>query len=385
MGCGHLLASAEPMEIIVGGKKVEGVFMEAAEGSDLGRLKKDDPLYDINILSVENPEFLQQITDLQVLDFICGNVDRHKENMVYQLKSTEGKAPVFVGVKGIDNDCAFGTPKIVEGKQIMRMVNPDFMQYITPAMAVKVNELKKDMFILALKNNGITEKEIDAAWDRVGKVRDALQKEQIKIIHKKDWKEQKLKDREVNDGTYYDTVKNIRENVKEKVAKQHDKAQNIGHVDKAKPVEYIKDRNNFVDTLISKKDQIMNLRKKMEDAKAIFYDSSEYKLMKKSFEKVEKLTLQIEEKNSQGIKIEEGDIEKLTSAYITLAEKTENYIDLKKLLPHQERGQKRRAFAVELLEFAHDTLDGIGAEFDKEKNTDKDMAAKEEVVEEMEL
>ena len=126
------------------------------------------------------------------------------------------------------------------------------------------------------------------------------------------------------------------------------------------------------------KDQIMNLKKKMEDAKARFYDSSEYKLMKKSFENVEKLTLQMEKKKSQGIKVEDEDIKKLTKAYENLSEKTENYIDLKKLLPSQERGQKRRTFAVELLEFANDTLDGMGIEFDKEKDADKDMATKED-------
>ena len=165
--------------------------MEAAEGSDLNHLKEDDPLYDAEKNSVENPEFLQQVADLQVLDFICGNVDRHKGNMIYQLQSAEGNAPVFTGVKGIDNDCSFGTPEIKEGKKIMKMVSPESMQFITPSMFVKVKSLEKDMFTFTLENNDITKEEIEAAWDRVEKVRDALENGKIKIINKNDWQKEK--------------------------------------------------------------------------------------------------------------------------------------------------------------------------------------------------
>lgn len=367
MGCGHLLAAAEPMEIIVEGEKVEGVFMEVAEGSDIGHLKEDDPLYYVTQRSVENAEFLQQVTDLQVLDFICGNIDRHKGNMIYQIHSAEGNPPVFTGIKGIDNDCAFGTPKIVEGKQILRMVNPESMQYITPAMAVKVNELKKDMFVLSLRNNGITEEEINAAWDRVEKVREAIEKKKIQIIEKKDWETKKLRNREVEDGNYFDTIKDIQESCKEKEwAVKRDQAKKMGLVGDVKPIEYVKDRYDFADTLIAKKDRIADLRKKMEKSKAIFFNSSEYNSMKKNFENVEALTLRMEEKKIQGQKIEEEDIEKLTNAYLVLGKKTDRYIELKKLLPIQERGKDRRAFAVDLLNLAYDTLDGIGVEFDKE-------------------
>ena len=74
------------MKVEIDGVEVDGVFMESAEGTDINRLKKDDPIFQANFKSFENPEALQQVVDLQVLDFICGNIDRHLGNMFYQFK-----------------------------------------------------------------------------------------------------------------------------------------------------------------------------------------------------------------------------------------------------------------------------------------------------------
>lgn len=378
MGCGHMLAQAEQMEIQIGNEMVEGVFMEAVEGSDLNHLKEDDPLYDVEEDSVENPEFLQQIADLQVLDFICGNVDRHKGNMIYQLDSSKGNPPVFTGIKGIDNDCSLGTPKIEEGKKIMKLVNPESMQFMTPTMIVKVASLEKDTLKFALENNGITEEEIEAAWNRVLKIREALEKGIIKPITKNDWENEKLGNRKFNKGNYFDTIKEIQESCKENEWAK--KRKNALWAINNKPIKYIKDRYDIAQDMIDKLGSIVKLREEMENAKAIFFDSSEYTLMKKNFENVETLTRKMAEqrKNNPKAKIKDNDIKNLTKAYLTLAEKTEKYIKLKKLLPSLGQGKKRRAFATKLLDFAQGTLDSLGIEFDKEIDADKEMTAKDE-------
>ena len=48
--------------------------------------------------------------------------------------------------------------------------------------------------------------------------------------------------------------------------------------------------------MLGKVADIARLRKQMNDAKALFYDTSEYKLMKKEFEKVATITDEIGEK-----------------------------------------------------------------------------------------
>ena len=55
--------------------------------------------------SIANANAKQNIylADMQVLDYLCGNVDRHGANLVYQLDDN-GK---IIGIQGIDNDSSF--------------------------------------------------------------------------------------------------------------------------------------------------------------------------------------------------------------------------------------------------------------------------------------
>ena len=56
-------------------------------------------------------------------------------------------------------------------------------------------------------------------------------------------------------------------------------------------------------------------------------------------------------------------------------------------MPFQTNGKNRLKAAEELLAFAHETMDEVGIEFDKEndKKLDTDIAVREEVVDDMEL
>ena len=63
--------------------------------------------------------------------------------------------------------------------------------------------------------------------------------------------------------------------------------------------------------------------------------------------------------------------DQLRDAYIDLAENTYRYIELKKLVPFQTRGQKRLEVARGLMSFANETLDKLGAEIDIEERIQK--------------
>ena len=64
-------------------------------------------------------------------------------------------------------------------------------------------------------------------------------------------------------------------------------------------------------------------------------------------------------------KVPQQKLNKLKAAYIDLAEKTETYIGLKKLVPFQTRGKKRLEVANMLADFANETLDGMSLDRDR--------------------
>lgn len=55
-----------------------------------------------------NGEVLQQSTDLQYLDYLAGNTDRHPDNYHIDFKTAEDGTVTHVRVTGIDNDASFG-------------------------------------------------------------------------------------------------------------------------------------------------------------------------------------------------------------------------------------------------------------------------------------
>ncbi len=92
LGMGSLIAKANRMKLTdKDGYVREGVFQETAKGYDLGHPRADTPLYDIqgHPEYLDNPKLIRQLADLQILDYVCGNTDRHLKNMMYQIKKDE--------------------------------------------------------------------------------------------------------------------------------------------------------------------------------------------------------------------------------------------------------------------------------------------------------
>ena len=354
--CDHLIANSVPMKIVVNGQEIEGVFMETAEGTDLNRLKKDDPIMSAGRESFENPKAIEQVADLQVLDFICGNTDRHTGNMVYQFKKSIFGSVTFTGIKGIDNDCAFGTPEIKEKKPIMKMVNPESMRYMTQSMWSKLEHLKKDKLRFVLANDNLSKDEIDAAWDRVEKLKTAVYSKEIQVVGKKFWKTNKLIDMKLGND-YFTRIKRIQYLCSE----DHYKGKDPGT-----KIKYAQEINSANHIMLANEDKIIALRKQMNDSKAMFFNSSEFNLMKSRFDKIEKLTKEIKEKYPQLKNVPPEKTDELRQAYVDLAEKTDKYISLKSLVPSSTRGQMRKDLAEALLDFADTTLEKLSVNLDKE-------------------
>ena len=355
--CRNLLANSVPMKIVVDGKTIEGVFMESAEGSDLKCLEKDDPLTMANKASFQTPEATQQLIDLQVLDFVCGNTDRHRGNMFYKFEGNKPGKVKLVGIQGIDNDCAFGTPDLSKRKQIMRMVHPDDMKYISKPMLLNLKLLTKERLELNLAHYDLSKDQIDAVWDRVKMVKTAVEKKQILVIDKDFWKKNPI------GKTKY---KNNYLAMMNGLADECQKGEKRANATDEKRISYAKEIDSALPIMMKNAEKIAGLRKMMNDGKAIF-DSSEYKMMAEQFEKIEKITKEIKENHPDFNNVPEQKIDALRDAYIEMSVKTENYIGLKKLVPSTTRGEKRLDFAKGLRDVANDTLEELGFNIDKEK------------------
>lgn len=175
LGVPKLVARSTNMKYLdKDGKEVEGTFMDFAEGLDLrgkngeklcGQVKEEDPFgppYGIN----------KDLADMQVLDYICGNVDRHAGNLTYRVND-KGR---ITGLQGIDNDSSFGVVKPDKDNGLVQLPGLNKFRVISQSMAEKVKNLTPEMLKFALRGRGLTEQEIDAACDRLKDVRELAEK-----------------------------------------------------------------------------------------------------------------------------------------------------------------------------------------------------------------
>ncbi len=175
LGVQDLVVYSRPMKIRkADGTMIEGTFMAEADGFDPNR-----PGQDIRRLVKQagreramtggGGDFLKQIADLQALDFICGNGDRHAANLFIQIDQYGH----FVGVQGIDNDLSFG----LNGKDFKNnkreMVVPKNMGVISKSMADRILQLKPEHLEFALRGQveAIT---IQGATQRLKKMQNTI-------------------------------------------------------------------------------------------------------------------------------------------------------------------------------------------------------------------
>ena len=170
-----LVAKSENMKYIdQNGNRVDGTFMEFAKGIDLGNdfsLAKhinDNPM---QTGSAQRNSFIKSLADLQIIDALCLNVDRHYQNMSYRVDK-EGN---FIGVQGFDNDSSFGRGLLTNEK--VRSI-----RVISESMASKIKNMSSSMLKFSLRGTGLQEPEIDAACKRLNQLKQAIRANMIKTV-----------------------------------------------------------------------------------------------------------------------------------------------------------------------------------------------------------
>lgn len=92
---------------------------------DYNRTSIDDAIFEYDESVFNNAPGLKSLVDIQILDFVCMNIDRHLGNMMFQFEGEGTKNPRFVGVQGIDNDLSFSYKKTLSPSKIEEMRNAE--------------------------------------------------------------------------------------------------------------------------------------------------------------------------------------------------------------------------------------------------------------------
>jgi len=172
LGKPDLVAKSIPMTIVRGGKEIQGTFMATAEGIDPNH-RTEENLH-IGQRSLSNSIGVKAMADLQVIDFICGNIDRHGGNFFYQYDKKTNK---ITSVTGIDNDLSFGTyvPE-KEDTSLQSLSSLKNMKVFSLSMAKEVTSLTKERLMQTLSPYDLTEAQKEACWQRTEKLQAFIKK-----------------------------------------------------------------------------------------------------------------------------------------------------------------------------------------------------------------
>ena len=181
LGMENLIAYSEPMTVKQEGKEdIRGTFMQKAQGDDINGLTMGSVLADPKVKpDCSSATLKKQLADLQILDFICGNVDRHFGNMVYKFEKN-----CCIGIQGIDNDASFGNIK--DGRGVLPKLKD--IQVISASAALRVSNLSAAVLKTTLRNYKFSDGEIEAAVTRLKNVQEAIKNNEILTGQDEEWK-----------------------------------------------------------------------------------------------------------------------------------------------------------------------------------------------------
>ena len=181
-----LIAESKTADIYdqTSGETIHGNLMNQAEGKEY-----NDVMNNLKERKIK-PSFIREITNLQVLDMLCGQIDRHSGNMMYKV-DTEGN---ITGVQGIDNDASFGlhTDPKKRGANVFDSSNEEMLiPYMDAGLANRIIQLDGKMLRYVLIDL-LKEDEINMAIKRLEGlqkgIKNVREKEANRFLEKdEDW------------------------------------------------------------------------------------------------------------------------------------------------------------------------------------------------------
>ena len=356
LGVPDLVARSENMSVTIDGKAQKGTFMETVHGEDVEHLKSDDVLARCGKeTSLESPELIRQLSDLQVLDYICGNIDRHQGNMIYHTSFENGQGKI-IGVTGIDNDASFGVIKGNDTTYRSHLVQVKDMTLMrkSTADAVRMMAQSRDTLEIALADLNFTKEELDAAYERVQKLDRAIENsadpdQDLRILDDNEFDSLTFASLKGRPGTYFKSISVVPGYAAER-------AQSIAET---KPISYAPAKGNWrfkentnpipLDEVKAQVSDLGNLAKQVKDADRLLHiNSGSYRWMRDS---VTRLAARVDElsKTGRDDPLSEKDMKELDALYRDVNRAAANYLNKHAGLRKSGIGKNRVELAESML------------------------------------
>ena len=177
----RVVAQSESFRVKITGKDevLKGTFMKKADGLDMMKPEDAKQLMELSPESVEHsPQLIKDLADIQILDYICGNVDRHVNNFSYKVEyytNSYGEKKIkLVGIQGFDNDTSFGANDFDMDPHVMRFVKLEDIHIITRKTAESIMSLQPEMLRTILAGYDLSDEEIEGAVHRLDRAKNAI-------------------------------------------------------------------------------------------------------------------------------------------------------------------------------------------------------------------
>ena len=386
LGMPNLIARASKAEIVSENGSRQGVFMEFAEGSDIRRCTAEDPLCQVDESGLNEVSFKKDLADMQILDYICGNIDRHSQNMFYKVGEKDGKK-VITGVVGIDNDLSFGAINPDSNGSVMRLPPLNSISVINKATADRLEKLTPDMLRTALSGLSITDAELDCACARLANVKNAVTAGSIRVVTDAEWEELSTASLGDKFKSYFKTATEVPKDVKSNLNDRTLSAQEWQTVVDQYP-ELEKDdsftmadgelANEYTVSVIdANRKALASLNDRLNEVNSGFFiSSSAFDAVKDSLRKVAKLT------DGASPEMPEKDRKAISEAYDELKNNAKKYLTKKadEAKEHElnQRSLDRVEFVEKLSTFVDTRIDSAAA---FEEEAAQNSAAKKAVFE----
>ena len=322
LGQDDLIAKSTTMTLYDDGKPIEGIFMNTAPGADIANIDKHSPFLNVTANCLDNSPALKQIADMQVLDYICGNTDRHEGNLMYQFDQN-GK---IVSVMGIDNDTSFPNMGELSNSKFTRI---EGMKYISASMAEKVKNLTPEMLKTALSGNAIEPECEEYTIKRLNELKAAINDNKITIMADEDFEKHSLQDFVPDNGST-STFGQIQTKIKNVINMSPKERQEILNAPDKEKKEDLLDMFKSIDKKQIAQD-IQPVEEKLElleEAELnVHFGSTEFENVKKALRQINDANRLISESPNLASK---NSLEKMQKAYDQVVKYCDKYLERKR-------------------------------------------------------
>ncbi len=180
LGIPDSVARSVSMTLIRDDMTTQGSFMENAQGESYDSFMSSSDYEDKRFVITGTA--MKEMSNLQVLDYLCANIDRHKRNMFYKFDNSDPDEIRLIGVQGIDNDASFGTIEH-KGKGLYdRMSKLEDIRVIDDDLARKILAADDSSIEQKIRLAGLSEEEMRAARERLTSLRERIKDGKVKRI-----------------------------------------------------------------------------------------------------------------------------------------------------------------------------------------------------------